>query len=157
MGKYTELAKTLPRAPKVPVSEAVNAAKDTYRTRTPAALAAAYEEVKDELALHDEARKAITTRQSALEALLYTAYDEGDITSLKLKSGRTVSVNPEPYVVTINRDEVREWAQANGHERDLNFNANTLSAIVKARALAKDGLPPGVELKVWSRVGITKG
>lgn len=157
MGKYTELAKTLPRAPKAEFGEEVIRAKEEFQERSPGALARAYEEAKAAKASAEEAVKAVNVRIRALEDLLYNAYEEAGITSLKLESGRTVSVNPEPYVTVLDRDAVREWAKENGHERDLNFNANTLSAIVKSRALNRESLPPGVELKVWSRVGITKG
>jgi hypothetical protein len=157
MGKYDKIVKNLPRAPKQETSDEVNTIKEEYTDRSPGALAKAYREVRAEKAAHDEAGKAINRRVAALEALLYNAYEEAGITSMKLDDGSSVGVYADPYVVTINRDAVREWAVANGHERDLNIHSQTLASIVKERALAGETLPEGVELKVWHKVQMRKG
>ena len=101
--------------------------------------------------------KDANVQVKAAELLLIEAYDGADVSSMKLADGSTVSTNPDPYVVTLARDAVRAWAKENGHERDLNINAQTLAAITKTRALAQDDLPDGVELKVWTSVRMRKG
>ena len=156
MGKYDALAKTLPRAPKAPHSDQVTQAMDLITNRSPVALAQAYLAARTAKATAEAALKATNVQVKAAELLLIDAYGEADVSSMKLADGSTVSTNPDPYVVTLDRDAVRSWAQANGHERDLNINAQTLSAITKTRALAGDGLPDGVELRVWTAVRMTK-
>ena len=59
-------------------------------------------------------------------------------------------------LLLVGGDQGDAWAQANGHERDLNINAQTLAAITKTRALASDGIPDGVELRVWTAVRLRK-
>ncbi len=157
MGKYDALAKTLPRAPKEPHSEQVGEAMAAITERSPVALAQAYLAARKAKAVAEAVVKACNVQVKAAELLLITAYDEANVSSMKLADGSTVSTNPDPYVVTTDRDAVRAWAQANGHERDLNINAQTLAAITKTRALAGDGLPAGVELRVWTAVRMQKG
>ena len=156
MGKYDALAKTLPRAPREPHSEQVAQAMDLITNRSPVALAQAYLAARNAKAEAEAVVKAANVHVKAAEVLLIDAYDEADVSSMKLSDGSTVSTNTDPYVVTLDRDAVRSWAQANGHERDLNINAQTLAAITKTRALAGDGSPDGVELRTWTAVRMRK-
>lgn len=157
MGKYDALVKTLPRAPKEEASEEVNRLKAGFAGMNPAELAGAYRAARQEKSAHDEEGKAINRKLAALDALIYNAYEEAGISSLKLEDGSSVGVYADPYVVTKDRDAVRAWAIANGHERDLNIHSQTLSSITKERALAGESLPEGVELKVWHKVQMRKG
>jgi len=156
MGKYDALAKTLPRAPREPHSDQVAQAMEAITDRSPVALAQAYLAARTAKAVAEAVLKASNIQVKAAELLLIDAYDDADVSSMKLADGYTVSTNPDPYVVTLDRDAVRAWAQANGHERDLNINAQTLAAITKTRALASDGIPDGVELRVWTAVRLRK-
>ena len=117
MGKYDALAKTLPRAPKAPASEQVTLAMAAISDRQPVSIASAYRAARLAADNIEEQKKLANVQVKALELLLIDAYDDAGVSSVKLADGSAVSTNPDPYVVTLDRDAVRSWARSSARAR----------------------------------------
>jgi hypothetical protein len=158
LGKYSKVAKDLPRAEPVAgeFQDRVNALKDNIPDWTPGALARGYAEAKDAKKEHEEKEKELNIRVAAFEQLISLVFGDQDISSVRLEDGRPVSVNPEPYAVVIDRDALNAWVAENNLDRLRTLSWQTTNALAKERLLAGDAPPDGVELKLRDAVRITK-
>ncbi|HUT58391.1 MAG TPA: hypothetical protein VNA25_11155 [Phycisphaerae bacterium] len=154
MGKYTELAKSLPVPPDDASPDWLKPYLAAITDDSPGGLVAQYKAaraVKDDLGAQvKENNKTIM----ALERVIIRVFGESNLQSCRAEGGGLVSIHPDVNVKVTDRDAIREWAMANGHERDLNINPQTLSGIVKQMAIDPDagGIPPGVELTAWTKL-----
>ena len=154
MGKYTDLAKSLPKE-ETATPEWLQPYLAAITTQQPGALAVEYrdaQKAKAELAIQV---KDNNKRLMALELVLTRVLDEQGLEQVRVQGGGLVSATGDVNVKVEDRDAIREWAQANGHERDLNFNPQTLSGIVRSMALDGQGIPPGVKLTPYTKVRFT--
>jgi hypothetical protein len=120
-------------------------------------LAEAYVQVRDEEAKLDEEMKGIHLRKRALEQLITDQFEHDDISSLKLASGHSVSVQLEPTAQTIDREANRLWCIRERLENQMVLHPSTLLALTKQRLL--DGLeaPDGVKVSARAKLVLRRG
>ena len=152
MGKYSNLAKTLPKAEDTPTPEWLVPYLQAITTQQPGALAVAYKDAQARKAELAAEVKDHNKHIMALEMILTRVLDEQGLEQVRVQGGGLVSAVGDVNVKITDRDAVRQWARDNGHERDLNFNPQTLSGIARTMALEKQGLPAGVELTPYTKV-----
>jgi hypothetical protein len=158
-GKYQEVAKRLPKAePKDGAfQERVNKAKDEYRgDRTPSTLATKYAALrreKDELA---EKESALNLQIAAVEQLMWDAFETGEVESLSLVGGGSVSVSDDVTAAVEDRAGLMAWVKKQGLESLLTLPAPTLLAMTKERVLAGDVLPDGVRVGTYKKTNFRR-
>jgi len=176
MGKYTAFLDRLPKIQRVRGEDGsltdysetpdykakVDAEKDRVEDKTPAGLAAQYGEARAAVDAHKEIGKPLNLRVAALEQLIVDAYEESDVSSLKLADGSAVRTQPEVTVsfdkeVLDAREVFRQWALASGYERSMSLPTQTRDAIVKEMLVAGKEQPPGITISVYTKVVLTKG
>ena len=155
-GKYDHVLPGLPKLPPSDLSyqEKVQAIKDGVATHDAVLLANNYLTLrrrKDELnAIISE----VNTRIEAFEQLLAESQEIqsagwGDYgvkdNALRLPTGETIRVQPEPYGQVKDKEAFRLWCLANGYERQMHLWPTTRNAIVKERLLKGEPEPDGCE------------
>jgi hypothetical protein len=155
MGKWSELAKTLPRREEEPGAfrEKVNALKDESRAQTLDELAAAYRKVRAEKKANEEVESGINARQMALEALLSETFlAENRDGPYYFSDGGRIEVSDQISVRAADQDAVTAWAKKNDYERFLTMNAKRLEGLTKAALEAGQEIPDGVVVTAYSQV-----
>lgn len=150
MGKYDKIVKTLPGLPEdVKYQEKIDKAKESILTRNASALARTYakwrvskKEVEDQL-------KVINVTITACEQLMKDAFENEDLSSIKLATGETVRMQPEPYAQVEDRDVFRQWCLDSQLERSLMLPWMTTNSLLKERLINGQEEMPGV--KAWVR------
>lgn len=163
MGKWTAIVKNLPKALEEPdLQERIELAKVTVRDRRPAALAAQYLELRLRIDKLKDESKPLNTLLIALEQLLGDAYEGADIASLKLVDGSTVrtqadvSVSFDPTDPDA-KDKFRQWGIEKGYERLMTLPTPTRDSLTKDMILGGEPAPPGLVVKGYTKVVLTKG
>lgn len=160
--KNAEIVKKLPRVVPEPGAwrDEVVSQKETVTDRTPAALAAEYERLRDKRDLCDErykrAMRKTNARIEAIEELIPAAFEAATVESLKTTGGHRVGVSPSIASQVVDNDKLIAWAKANGYERKLTLYAPTVLAIVKERLTEGQTLPDGVEARGFDKVTFTR-
>lgn len=155
MGKWSEIAKTLPRREDEPgkFRERVNELKDAYRASTLEELAADYRQVRKEKEDLETVESGINARQMALEALLAETWvNESRDQPFYFSDGSRIEVHDSISVRAEDPEAVTEWAKKNGYERMLTMNAKRLEGLTKAALEAGDAIPDGVIVTAYSQV-----
>lgn len=155
MGKWSEIAKTLPRREAEPGSfqERVNALKDEARGLSLEDLAARYRSVRAEKEKHETVEKGLNAEAMALEALLSELWvAENRDTPFYFSDGSRIEVHDQVSVRSEDPEAVTEWAKANGYERFLTMNAKRLEGLTKAALEAGQEIPAGVVVTAYSQV-----
>ena len=159
MGKYDKVIVGLPKEIRHEGSfrEKVDAFKKQFDAETSATLAEAYGQLRDEKADLEVKEKELNVRIAGVEEMLWNAFEDEGVTSLTLRSGHKVRIQPEPIASVKDKDALRKWVVDNGLERLMSLSWQTTTAIAKERLLNGDGPPDGVELKVRTRTVFSKG
>jgi len=155
MGKWSEVAKTLPRREEEPgrFRDQVNELKDGSRTKTLDELAADYRKVRAEKKAHEEVETGINARQMALEALISETFlAENRDGPYYFSDGGRIEVSDQVSVRSGDPEAVTAWAKANGYERFLTMNAKRLEGLTKAALEAGQEIPDGVVVTAYSQV-----
>ena len=160
-GKYSKVAAQLPRAdPKDgKFQEQVNARKAELGKTEQAAgpLAKLYAGLKADKVELEAQEKALNINLAAVEQLMWSAFESAGVESLGLEGGGSISVSPDISVSVNNRDKMREWAVANGLERELTLYASTVESIMKQRLLAGADIPSCVTLGSYTKTNYRRG
>ena len=158
MGKYANVLTGLAAEVRGDASsrERIDEIKTKLDGHSSAELANAYGELRLEKAENERLEKDINLRISAVEETLWSKFEDEEITSLKLKNGRTVRVEVKPVAKVIDKQALAQWVRDNGLERLLSLHASTVTSLSNERLLAHEAIPAGVELKTRTRTVYTK-
>ena len=158
MGKYANVLAGLEREVRGDASsrERIDEIKTKLDGHSSAELANAYGELRLEKAENERLEKDINLRISAVEETLWSKFEDEEITSLKLKNGRTVRVEIAPVAKVIDKAALAQWVRDNGLERLLSLHASTVTSLSNERLLAHEPIPSGVELKTRNTTVYTK-
>jgi hypothetical protein len=96
-------------------------------------------------------------RLAAAEQLMWSAYEDANLTTLKLKDGSGARVQTVPYAVVRDSQALRQWAEANGFTAKLALPWGTVNSEVGERLLNGLPLPDGVEVYVKTTTVIIRG
>jgi hypothetical protein len=158
MGKYSSVVANLPRLAGEPGFQAkVEEAKTQIFNRAPGDLAALYlrlRDVKDEIAAKES---QLNVDLAAVEQLMWSAFEDAGLTSVKLSDGSSIRVQQEPFVTVLDRAAVRQWAEGNGLGESLQVPWMTLNSATKERLLAGLPAPDGVEVSVRTTTFLARG
>lgn len=105
----------------------------------------------------DEHTKEVRLLLKAYEQLTINQYEVEGTMNLKLDTGASVRVQPEPYAQVIDRDAFHDWCRANGLERSMQLPWMTTNSLTKARLLDGQPEPDGVRAFVNTKVVLMKG
>lgn len=158
-GKYVGVIDKLPRllTTEEPAhQDKVDALKATLRQTDIASsavnLAEAYMEWRAKRDALKEELETINLHVEAISQMLCSSYEDEGVTSLKLASGFSISVQVEPYAIVKDREALRLWAIANGLERSLTLPWQTTNGIAKERLLSGEPEPDGVETYAKNKI-----
>lgn len=154
-GKYSAVIGSLPRLAGVSEWQTqveMEKAKVLAAGTTPTELAAEYTVLRAKKEELETKIKELNVKIETFSQLITMLFEEAGISSLKLMSGDSVSVQLEPYAVVKDRDALRQWAVANGLERSLTLPWQTTNALAKERLLAGEPEPDGVEIFSKSKI-----
>jgi len=158
MGKYSNVLAGLSREVRGDASsrERVDEIKTKLDGHSSAELANAYGALRLEKANHEALEKDLNIRILAVEETLWSKFEDEEITSLKLKNGRTVRVEIAPVAKVIDKLALSQWVRDNGLENLLSLHASTVTSLSNERLLAREPIPAGVELKTRTKTVYTK-
>jgi hypothetical protein len=161
MGKYSEVIKGLAKrslGDDPSFQEVVDARKRELSGihGNATALAAAYVDARKAKERHDEMEVPLNVEVSAVEQLLWQAYENASVSSIKT-GDRVVSVEQQPYAKVIDPGALRAWAMANGHEGSLSLPWQTTNALAKLSLLGEGSTPDGVDIQVQTTTKLRKG
>jgi len=111
-----------------------------------------YVELRKKKAVIDAKLKDVNLLLEAIGEMLIKQYEAQGIDTMRLVSGASVAVNPEPKVRVTDPDACREWAKKEGLERLLSIPWQTLNSMAKERLLSGDPFPEGTELKTRDKI-----
>jgi hypothetical protein len=157
IGKYDSVLPGLPKAPpKDPTYQMkVDQVKADIVGREPIALAEVYITLRRMKERVQADLSAINLRIAAYEQLLdesQESHADGwgkygvKHNALRLPSGDTIRVQPEPYGQVKDKEAFRRWCIENGYEGQLQLWPTTMNAVVRERLVAGEPLPDGTEV-----------
>lgn len=153
MGKYTELAKTLPKLEEAPDrQQQINEVKKELPSGSSPRLAELYLKLRNEKSEAEERMSEINLSIDAVKQLIEESYEADEITSLRLKSGKTVSTQVEPVASVADREAYRLWCLEQGMEREMHLHAQTTKSLMRSMLLEKGETPPGVKAFMITRL-----
>lgn len=120
-------------------------------------LASEWVSLRAEEDLLEEQASTLRLRRVAIEQLLTDQMESEGLSSLRLATGQSVSVQVEPYAQVIDKDALREWAIVNKLERSLSLPWMTVNALTKERLLAGESEPDGVQASARTKLVLRKG
>jgi hypothetical protein len=104
--------------------------------------------------LHLEAITQLLVESQDAGAEGWGQYGASD-TMLRLVTGDTLRVQPEPYAQVVDKDACREWAVKQGLERLLALPWTTINSHVKQRLMNGEPEPDGVKAYVRKKLVFT--
>lgn len=154
MGKYEHLD-----LEKIPQSrnEKVLEAKNAIGKLPPGKLCEKYRLfriAKDAIA---EDLSDINLQIEAISELLREAYEAAGIRSLKLVSGGSIGIHPEPKAQVIEKETYRLWCLKQGLESQLALVWATTNSITKNLLLAGQPEPDGVKAYMLYKISYRRG
>jgi len=160
MGKNTKIMVGLPVFQQDPTYQGrINvrmAELKEERNWTASNLALQYQQLRLE---KKEIKEDLSKKDFELESIsqmLIEKYEEEDTSSIKLKDGGTVRVQPEPYSTVAEKESFRVWCIENGYERELRLMPQTVNAVVKEHLQKGDPEPPGVKVYIKNKIILGK-
>jgi hypothetical protein len=99
----------------------------------------------------DAKERELNVRTAACEQLLWDSYEAAGTTSIKLTTGDTVAVQPEPYASVLDADALRTWAKENGLEAKLTLPWQTANGLAKQALMDGTAIPAGLDLRVRNK------
>jgi hypothetical protein len=159
-GKYAEVVKTLPRLPasdagfqeKVASRKRELIDNDPLKMRSASALASEYRRLRDSKEEVEQVMSRLNLELEAIGQLLIQQYEADGTSSIALATGGSVSTQLEPYAQVTDRDACRQWAIAEGLERQLALPWQTANSLVKDRLLKGEPEPPGMKAFVRTKI-----
>lgn len=153
-GKYDQVLADMPRMPEGMMhdeggpdyQERVQRAKEEFQERTPAALAEAWINLREEEDRIEELAKAVRLKLRAVEQLMEASFEEKNVKSVAFNGRPGVRYQPEPHAVVSNRDEYRAWCLSNDMVSQMSMPWQTTNSDAKERILNGKPLPPGVDV-----------
>lgn len=167
-GKYDSVLPGLPKLPPADLTyqEKVQQFKDGVGTRDAVLIAGDYvtlrakeAELKAELSkihLAMEALEQLLTESQEIQAAGWGDYGVKE-NALRLPTGETIRVQPEPYAYVKDKEAFRQWAIANGYERQMTLPWQTTNTLVKERLLQGEPEPDGCEAFCKTKIVLVKG
>jgi len=166
-GKYDAVLQHLQKLPPADLTyqEKIERVKDEIGTRDAVRLGADYVAWRAREAELKAALSEVNLQLAAYEQLLAESQEIqsagwGDYgvkdNALRLPTGETIRVQPEPYGQVKDKEAFRLWCIANGYERQLQLWPSTMNAIVKERLLAGDPEPDGCEAFSKTKIVLVK-
>lgn len=159
-GKYDAILPNLKPLPPSDLSrqERIQKVIEAVEDKSGIALAQAYADLRvlkdkicDELSevqLLIDAHEQMLAESQEAQSAGWGDYGVGENT-VKLVTGETVRVQPEPVGQVMDKEAFRLWCIKNGYERQLQLWPSTMNAIVKERVLV--GLPEPDGCECFSR------
>lgn len=112
------------------------------------ALARTYVAARAEKAAAEAVLSEINLRIAAVESLLSPQYEAEGTSTIKLDTGESVAIQPEPYAMVADRDAFRQWCLDNGYADAMTLHHQTMNSITKERLLNGEPEPNGVKCYV---------
>ena len=170
MGKYDVILPGLPIEPMtdpddLKKQEKIDLEKATVTNRDPVLLAQTYIRLRAEKELLALKLSALNVKVEAYEQLLTASENAKEPAwgrygakpnALRLPSGDTIRIQPEPYGKVIDREAFRLWCIKNGYERQLQLWPSTMSLLVKERLVVGQPEPDGTEGFRYFKVILTR-
>jgi len=154
VGKYTQVLRGLPAYQGEDASfiEKVIAKRLTYGPLTASLAASKYAEVRAKKDKLDEESSTLNVELAAIEAAMHEAFEMEGVTSVRLKSGESISTYPEPYAQVADPAAYRAWVmEQEGLSDRMTLAWATTNSIAKERLLSGEEPPPGVTIYVKTR------
>jgi hypothetical protein len=170
MAKPNKYDAVLPGLPKLPPADAgrqeqVDRVKEAVVHRDPVGMADDYVALREK----KDALKAQLSRLEvmidAYEQLLAASQEDGadgwgrygvKANALRLPTGDTIRIQPEPYGKVVDKETFRLWCLANGYERQLQLWPSTTNAVVRERLLRGEPEPDGTEAYAYTKVVLVR-
>ena len=89
--------------------------------------------------------KALRLQLRAVEMKMEESFEASGVKRIEFVEGGSVTHNPEPHTVVVDKDAFRKWCIENGLQDQLNLIWQTTNSIVKQRLDAGQDLPPGLD------------
>jgi hypothetical protein len=166
-GKYDAVLQGLSKLPPADLNyqQKIEQAKEQVPTREAVALAEHYANLRLQKAEAEAALSAVNLQIAAYEQLLAESQEAGAAgwgaygvkeNALRLASGDTIRVQPEPSGKVVDKEAFRQWCIENGYANQLQLWPSTMNAIVKERLLQGDPGPEGTEVFLYTKVVFVK-
>lgn len=98
----------------------------------------------------------VNERLAVVTLSLLPKFEEEDLSSVKLDTGQTISVQREPYASVTDKETYRTWCIENGHQNEMMLPWQTTNAMTKERLLQGEPEPDGVEAFVLEKLVLRK-
>lgn len=154
-GKYAGVTSKLPRMPQgagedgdVSRSEKLKLVETEIALRVSmksSALAREFAEIRAEKEAAERILSEIQLRLDAVVNLMVEQFEAEGLSSVRLDTGRLVSIGYEPYAQVVDKEAFRRWCIAHGLERSLQLWPSTTQKLVKDMLLAGDPEPDGIQ------------
>jgi hypothetical protein len=160
MGKYEKLKSSLPKFEQEPAyQEKIDTRKAELAIASlpPGELARKFNDVDLELDVLEEQRKNLQMTKTAIEQELLQAFEDDDLSSVKLTDGTLVYQQDDPYPSVRDRGGLMKFIKKEKIEGLMSLPWQTLSSIVKERLMSGQSVPEGVEVFMKSSIRKRKG
>lgn len=155
MGKWTEIAKTLPKRQEdeTPWRLKVNAIKDASRAKPTPEVLSAYRDLRAKKEALEAEVSALNAHILAAEELLADAYQStGRETPFYFEDGARVEVNDAVAFQVEDSEKLMAWVHQEKLERLLSLPAPTRDSIARQRLEGNQSLPDGMKASAYSQV-----
>lgn len=142
MGKYTKVLKDLPKFEE-PYDEQVQKLKADYAGMGATQLAEAHIKLRVEKAELEDQIKELNKKLEATRQLGVDAFNGEGLESVKLGTGQSCRLQPEPYPQIVDKELFRLWCLEKGLQSQMHLHSSSASSLCKERLLEGEELPPG--------------
>lgn len=158
-GKYTSVIDKLPRLTATKsefdggiFQEKVDKKKAEISISSSVALAELICNLRDQKDNLDEQMSVVNLELEAVSQLLVDAYEAEGVETVKLDRGPSVSVQMEPQIRVLDKEQFRLWCLDNGMEREMVLPYQTSNGLVKARLLNGEPNPEGADVAARPKI-----
>lgn len=165
-GKYAHIIDKLPKmlGTEPAYQEKVNAVKleivkelTTFMPPSGADFARLYAEARAQKDEIEESLSGIDLQLTALAQLIDSQYEVEGVTSIRLESGPSVSVQYEPHTLVEDKEAYRLWCISQGFEKQMVLPWMSTNSIVKGMLLEGEPEPPGTKAHCRTKLVLRKG
>jgi hypothetical protein len=155
--KYAKVFSRLEKLPEDPTyRDQIQALKQSISNRNPPALARTYASLRDKKTRIEEELKGVNLQIEAVSQLLVVAYETDSLVTLKLTSGRSVRVQPEPYAQVEDKEKFRLWCIENKLEKEMHLAWQSTNSLTKERLLEGQPEPDGIKAFIKDKIILRK-
>jgi hypothetical protein len=159
-GKYAGVVDRLPKytAEDDSYQDKVNKKKAEIADEVPmiaSSLAQAYVISRRGKKILEEQIKGINLEIEALRQLIVDRFEVEGTSSVSLDTGESIRVQLEPHARVVDKEANRQWAIAQGLEKQLALPWQTLNSLTKDLMLRGEPEPDGVAAFVQGKVFVT--